>query len=144
MTTLTLTTDLDAEELRARVAGDVVFPCDPGWDEARRAWNLSADQRPGAVVYPESAEDVAAVVEYARLRGSRVAPQGPGHFAPARGALDSETLLLKTERMRTVEVDPARARVRAGAGVIWQEVIDAAAPHGLAALHGSAHDVGVV
>jgi FAD/FMN-containing dehydrogenase len=34
--------------------------------------------------------------------------------------------------------------VRAGAGVIWQEVVDAAAEHGLAALHGSAHDVGVV
>ena len=46
--------------------------------------------------------------------------------------------------MRSVEVDPNGARVRAGAGVIWQEVVDAAAEHGLAALHGSSHDVGVV
>jgi len=37
MTTLTLTSDIDAAELRARVEGDVVFPCDPGWDEARLA-----------------------------------------------------------------------------------------------------------
>jgi len=144
MTTLTLTSDLDAAELRARVEGEVVFPCDPGWDEARLAWNLAADQYPGAVVYPESAEDVAAIVSYARLRGYRVAPQGTGHNAAALGRLDPETILLKTERMRGVEVDPSRARARVDAGVIWQEVVDAAAEHGLAALHGSSHDVGVV
>ena len=144
MTTLTLTPDLDAAELRGQVAGDVVFPGDPGWDEARLAWNLAADQRPGVVVYAESAEDVAAVVTFARLRGYRVAPQGTGHNAAGLGQLDAETILLKTERMRSVEVDARAARVRAGAGVIWQEVVDAAAEHGLAALHGSSHDVGVV
>jgi FAD/FMN-containing dehydrogenase len=144
MTTLTLTADLDAAELRSRVAGTVVFPSDEGWDEARRAWNLAADQRPGAVVYAESAEDVAAVVELAARRGYRVAPQGTGHFAPALGRLDDETILLKTERMRGVEVDAEGRRVRVEAGVLWQEVVAAAAPHGLAALHGSAGDVGVV
>ena len=144
MTTLTLTTDIDAAELRARVSGDVVLPGDPSWDEARLAWNLAVDQRPGVVVFAESAEDVAAVVTFAKLRGYRVAPQGTGHNAAALGMLDAETILLKTERMRRVEVDPAAARVRADAGVIWQEVVDAAAEHGLAALHGSAHDVGVV
>ncbi len=144
MTTLTLTPDLDAAELRCAVAGDVVFPGDPGWDEARRAWNLAADQRPGVVVYAQSAEDVATVVRFARLRGYRVAPQGTGHNAAALGQLDAETILLRTERMRNVEVDVKGARVRAGAGVIWQEVVDAAAEHGLAALHGSSHDVGVV
>ena len=144
MTTLTLTPDLDAAELRSCVAGDVVFPGDPNWDEARRAWNLAADQHPGVVVYAESAEDVAAVVSFARMRGYRVAPQGTGHNAAGLGQLDAETILLKTERMRSVEVDANGARVRAGAGVIWQEVVDAAAEHGLAALHGSSHDVGVV
>ncbi|HSL65947.1 MAG TPA: FAD-binding oxidoreductase [Gaiellaceae bacterium] len=144
MTTLTLTPELRAAELRTRVAGTVVFPHEEGWDEARLAWNLHADQRPAAVVFAESAEDVAAVVAFARSRGYGVAPQGTGHFATALRGLDDETILLKTERMQRVEVDAAGRRVRAEAGVIWQQVIDAAAPHGLAALHGSAHDVGVV
>ncbi|HSC92062.1 MAG TPA: FAD-binding oxidoreductase [Gaiellaceae bacterium] len=144
MTTLTLTPELRAEELRTRIAGAVVCPTDEGWDEARLAWNLHADQRPAAVVHAESAEDVAAVVTYARSRGYRVAPQGTGHFAGALGALDDETILLKTDRMRAVEIDAPNARARAEAGVVWQQVVDAAAPHGLAALHGSAHDVGVV
>ena len=30
------------------------------------------------------------------------------------------------------------------AGTVWQEVLDALAPHGLAPLSGSSHDVGVV
>jgi hypothetical protein len=32
------------------VRGRVVLPDDAGWDEARRSWNLSVDQRAAAVV----------------------------------------------------------------------------------------------
>jgi FAD/FMN-containing dehydrogenase len=41
-------------------------------------------------------------------------------------------------------VDAERRIVRVGAGVLWQDVVEAAAAHGLAALHGSSPDVGVV
>jgi hypothetical protein len=37
-----------------------------GWDEARRAWQPGVDQRPAAVVYPESAQDVVSAVLSAR------------------------------------------------------------------------------
>src|SRR4051812_34099069 len=37
---------LDVTPLKDAVAGDVVTPADAGWDDARRAWNLAADQRP--------------------------------------------------------------------------------------------------
>ena len=32
--------------LRDLLDGEVVTPADPDWDEARRAWNLAADQQP--------------------------------------------------------------------------------------------------
>jgi FAD/FMN-containing dehydrogenase len=121
----------------------LVLPHDPGWNEARLAWNLSADQQPEAVALPESADDVIAVVRWARLRGLRVAPQGTGHNALPLGSL-AHTVLVKTERMRGVEIDPQAQIARVEAGVIWAEVSDAAAEHGLAALAGSAPDVGVV
>ena len=35
-------------------------PGDQDWDEARQAWNLAVDQRPVAVVFATSADDVAA------------------------------------------------------------------------------------
>ena len=46
--------------------------------------------------------------------------------------------------MRGVTIDPDARTARAEAGVIWIEVVEAAAEHGLAALAGSSPDVGVV
>ncbi len=121
----------------------LVFSSDDGWDDARRAWNLAVDQRPAAVALPATAQDVVAVVRYARERGLRVAGQGTGHNAGALGSLE-DTVLIKTHRMRGVEIDARERRARVEAGVLWQEVVGPAAEHGLAALHGSAGDVGVV
>lgn len=121
----------------------IVLPHDPSWDQARLAWNRVADQQPAAVALPESAKDVIAVVRWARERGLRVAPQGTGHNALPLGSL-AHTVLLKTERMRGIEIDIRRQRARVQAGVLWAEVTDAAAEHGLAALAGSSPDVGVV
>lgn len=121
----------------------IVLPHDPTWNQARLAWNLAADQQPAAVALPESAKDVIAVVRWARDRGLRVAPQGTGHSALPLGSL-AHTVLLKTERMRGIQIDIRRQRARVQAGVLWAEVTDAAAEHGLAALAGSSADVGVV
>lgn len=131
-----------ARGLPNRVAAPVVMPGDAEWDSARRAWNLAVDQQPAAVVSPESAEDVIAVVGFARERGLRVAPQGTGHGAAAMSSL-SDTVLLKTERMREIRVDPGARRVRVGAGALWADVTAVAGEHGLAALAGSSPDVGV-
>jgi FAD/FMN-containing dehydrogenase len=46
--------------------------------------------------------------------------------------------------MTSVEIDPDRRVARVGAGVLWLDVVEAANAHGLAALHGSSPDVGVV
>ena len=136
-------TGLDVGPLRNLLDGDAVAPGDVEWDEARLAWNLTVDQQPVAVVLPESAADVAATVAFAKAHGLRVAPQGTGHGAAALGDM-SDTILLKTERMRGVTIDRENRIARAEAGTIWIEVVEAAAKHGLAALAGSSSDVGVV
>ena len=132
-----------ASRLTSALPGKVVMPEDVHFDEARRAWNLTIDQRPAAVAFPESPQDVAAVVLFARDFCLRVAAQGTGHGAGPLGSLE-DTILLKTERMREVSVDPARRTARVQAGAVWLEVVEAAAQHGLAALAGSSPDVGVV
>jgi FAD/FMN-containing dehydrogenase len=133
----------DVRSLRARMNGELVVPGDESWDEARQAWNLATDQRPVAVAIVADAADVVEVVDFAREAGLRVAPQGTGHAAPAMGPL-TDTILLKTHRLRNVTVDPERRVARAEAGAIWIDVVEAAAEHGLAALAGSSPDVGVV
>ena len=126
------------------IAGRVVSPASPDWDEARLAWALSVDQQPAAVALPESVNDIVAVVVFANEHDLRVAPQGTGHNAhPLEGELES-SILLKTSRMRGVEIDTERAVARVEAGAIWSDVTAPAAEHGYAVLAGSSPDVGVV
>jgi FAD/FMN-containing dehydrogenase len=129
--------------LRALSTGAVVSPADSGYDEARAAWNLVADQRPAAVAIPENETDVAFAVAYARAAGLRVSVQGTGHNPLPLGDM-SGSLLIRTHRMRQVHVDPGNRRARVQAGAIWSDVAGLAGSHGLAALSGSSPDVGVV
>jgi FAD/FMN-containing dehydrogenase len=136
-------TDMLTRDDAALRPGLLVTPADAGWDEARAAWNLAVDQRPAAVALPESADDVVAVVRYALERDLRVAAQGTGHNARPLGDL-SGVVLVKTHRMRGVEIDADARIARAEAGALWKDVVGPAAEHGLAALSGSSPDVGVV
>jgi FAD/FMN-containing dehydrogenase len=64
----------------------ILTPDDPGWDQARRAWNLAVDQHPAALAVPRSAQDAVAAVNFARDHGLRVAAQGTG-TTPRRWAI---------------------------------------------------------
>jgi FAD/FMN-containing dehydrogenase len=121
----------------------VVGPGDPEWDQARRPWNFAHDQNPAFVAFPESAEDVVAIVEHARRNGLRVAPQGTGHNAGPLADLH-DTILLSTSRMKGVDIDAEGRRARVSAGTLWLEVTEPASELGLAPLAGSSIDVGVV
>ncbi|HEY8473397.1 MAG TPA: FAD-binding protein [Natronosporangium sp.] len=129
-------------DLRKRLAGELVLPGDPDWDLARSAWNLTADQRPAAVAIAATPDDVAAVVNAARAAGLRVAVQSTGHGAAPLTELGN-TVLLKTSRLRTLQIDAGARQAIAGAGCLWIEVTRPASAAGLAPLAGSSPDVGV-
>ena len=116
---------------------------DPGWDDARRAWNLAVDQHPAAVALPASVLEVVDVIRFARGHGLRVAAQGTGHNAAPLGSL-AGTILLKTSAMRGVSIDPGTKIATGEAGAVWADVVEAASGYGLAALAGTSPDVGVV
>ena len=115
----------------------MVVPGDETWDIVRQAWNLAADQQPAAIALPETAQDVVAGREL------RAPPTGCGWPARAPGTAPAPiqslegTVLVKTCRMRAVEIDAAGRSARAEAGAIWTDVTEPAAEHGLVALHGS-------
>jgi FAD/FMN-containing dehydrogenase len=125
------------------LTGEIVSPHQPEWDLARRAWNLAVDQRPAYVALPATAEDVVAVVAFARRHGLKLAPQGTGHNAAPIASLE-QTVLVSTQQMRGVEIDPVAQTARVQAGTLWLEVTEASTPHGLFPLSGSSPDVGVV
>ena len=127
---------MDAAELMvSQLHGAVLRPGDEGYDAARAAWNLNADQRPAVVVMAESAADILAAVRLARAEGLGVGVMATGHGVsmPPDGGV-----LVNTSRMTGVAGRPGGAH---GAGRGGGEVArrrSRGAEHGLAGLTGSA------
>ncbi|MET7392060.1 FAD-binding oxidoreductase [Dactylosporangium sp. NPDC005572] len=123
--------------------GRVVRPGDDAWDAARGTFNLLIDQSPEAIAFPADDREVAAVIAYAREHGLRVAPQATGHNPGPLGSL-AGTLILNTSALTGVSIDAGARRVRVGAAAKWEDVTPQLSELGLAALHGSSPDVGIV
>lgn len=113
------------------------------YDEAAAVFNLAAPAEPAAAVTARSAQDVRAAVRAARERGLAVRVHSTGHASGAVRPM-SGALLIRTRLDGAVEVDPERRIARIPAGATWGQVVDAVAPHGLSAPHGSAATVGAV
>ncbi|WP_016909554.1 FAD-binding oxidoreductase [Streptomyces xiaopingdaonensis] len=121
--------------------GPVLRPEDAGYDAERLGFNLALDDRPAVVVGAEEWRDVAAAVRYAAGSGLGVGVLATGHGVSVR--TDGQ-LLVATRRMRRVEVDASRRVARVEPGARWQDVVEAAAEHGLAPPSGSNPGVGAV
>ncbi|MET9485743.1 FAD-binding protein [Nocardia sp. NPDC006630] len=128
------------EQLRSAVRGRVLAPGDADFEQAVTPWNTAIAQRAAVVVEAADADDVAAVVRFARASGLAVATQPTGHGAT--GDIDT-AILLRTGRLDTVRIDAAQRLARVGAGANWGQVQAAAAEHGLTGLAGSNPVVGV-
>lgn len=122
----------------------VLTPEDPGYAEACLGWNLAARIRPAAVAAPTTVEELAQVIRTATASGLRIAPQSTGHHATALADVDfGAVMLLRLSRLTGVTIDARARTARVLGGTLWQDVLHAAGPHGLTALHGSAGDVSV-
>ena len=131
----------DVTSLAHDVDGAVLLPGDAGYAAECATFNTALPRRPAVVVAAASPADVSRAVRFAGERDlpAGVLATGHGTAQPGNGAL-----LVTTKRMHTVTIDPAARIARAEAGTRWHEVIDAAAPYGLAPLSGSSPQVGVV
>jgi FAD/FMN-containing dehydrogenase len=126
-----------------KAAATVYLPGDDEYDEARTVWAASTDLPAAAVAFPQTADEVGAIVRAAAENGLTVTPVGTGHNAyPLRDV--GNTVLVRMSRLDDIEIRPSTRIARVGAGAVWLPVVEAAAKHQLAGLHGSAVDVGVV
>jgi FAD/FMN-containing dehydrogenase len=118
-------------------------PGDDRYERGRQAFNLTIDQRPDYVVPARNERDVISAVQLAAKRGIRIAPQRTGHAASSLPTL-ANTILLRTDQLKGVEIDPHARTARVQAGARWADVVPAASELGLAALHGASPSVGIV
>ncbi|SDU79678.1 FAD/FMN-containing dehydrogenase [Microlunatus sagamiharensis] len=111
------------------------------YDALVSGFNLDLSVSPVAVVEAADAADVVALVRLAGEQGFGVGVRLTGHgLSPD---LDDQ-VMVHTRGLSELHVDAEGRWARVGAGVLWQQVLDVAAPHGLGAVAGSAPAVGVV
>jgi FAD/FMN-containing dehydrogenase len=127
--------------LQSQIQGQIIYPGDSEYEEARLAWNRSVNQHPALIVVSKNTADISTAVEYARENNLDVAVQSTGHGVtlPADGAL-----LLITSQLKDLHIDAAAQTAWIGAGLKWGEVLEQTQKVGLAPLLGSSPGVGVV
>jgi FAD/FMN-containing dehydrogenase len=131
-----------ATELAGKVSGSVLGPHDSRYDEVRAVHNGLVDKRPALIVRCRSTDDVAAALALARREGLEVSIRGGGHNVAGRAVTDGG-LMIDLAEMKSITVEPGQGTVTAGGGVIWGELNDAAAAHGLAVTGGAVSTTGI-
>ncbi|GIG00163.1 FAD-binding oxidoreductase [Catellatospora citrea] len=129
-----------ATRLAEQTVGPVLLPNDDGYDAECASYNLAIPQRPALVVGAAGIGDVQAAVRFAAEQCLPVAVMATGHSVLSSAG----AVLINTRRMDAVTIDAEARTARVEAGVRWQQVVEAAGKHGLAALNGAAPTVGVV
>jgi FAD/FMN-containing dehydrogenase len=118
-------------------------PGEPEYVRATAAYQLAVTVDPVGAFVARSVADVVRAVGVACSARLPIQATTTGH-AMGRGAPVSGSLLLRPEIEAPVQVDVDARTARVPAGKRWQDVVSEAAPHGLAALHGSSPTVGVI
>jgi FAD/FMN-containing dehydrogenase len=129
-------------DLAGVVSGSVLGPQDADYDAARAVHNGLIDRRPALIVRCRTTSDVAAALALARRTGLEVSIRGGGHNVAGRAVTDGGVMIDLAE-MRGIAIDPVRGTATAGGGVIWAELNDAAAEHGLAVTGGVISTTGI-
>jgi FAD/FMN-containing dehydrogenase len=128
--------------LRRQFGGQVLTASDEGYDVARRVWNAMIDRRPGAVVRPRNAADVASAVSFARDQGLPLSIRGGAHSVAGMSTCDGG-IVIDFSSMKAIAVDVEKRTARAEAGLRWAEFDKATQAHGLATTGGTVGDTGI-
>jgi FAD/FMN-containing dehydrogenase len=135
------TLETAAHDLRAEMQGRVVLPDEEAYPSVRRVWNGAVTYRPAMFALCEGITDVQAAVRVARAHNLPLSVLGGGHDWAGRGLRDGG-LVIDLTSMRQVQVDPL-AKVATVAGGAKCRDVNAAVPHGLAAVTAGSGPVGM-
>ncbi len=128
--------------LQSQLRGEVLQPSDESYDKARKVWNGMIDKKPALIVRCASADDVVAVVSFARENGILLAVRGGGHNVAGTAVADGG-LVVDLSPMKGVQVDPERHTVRAEGGVTIGELDEETQKFGLATPMGVVSETGI-
>ncbi|GMV46721.1 MAG: oxidoreductase [Pseudomonadota bacterium] len=125
-------TDAAVQALRAALGDDGVLTGEAIPERCHTDWSGHAPARPAALLRPRSTAEVSRALAICNEHGQGVVPQG-GRTGMAGGAVPRpEDVVLSLERLNRIEeLDPAASTMTVQAGVLLEQVQQAAAEAGL-------------
>src|SRR5580765_2326861 len=129
-------------DLSGEICGSVLGPQDAGYNAARAVHNGLVDRRPAVIVRCRTTNDVVAALAFARRMRLEVSVRGGGHNVAGRAVTDGGVMIDLAE-MKAIAIDPDRAIATAEGGVLWGELNDTAAKHGLGVTGGAVSGTGI-
>ena len=70
---------MSTHQLQQELTGGLLLPDDPRYEQIRRGWNRTIDQRPALILLAHNAQDIALGLRYAREAGLGISVQLTGH-----------------------------------------------------------------
>ncbi|WP_423066727.1 FAD-binding oxidoreductase [Devosia sp. CN2-171] len=128
--------------LPAGIAGTVITPDHPDYDQARTVTYGDMFKRPGLIVRVSGPDDIATAIAYARDNGLELAVRSGGHSGAGFSSTEGG-LVIDVRDLKGIDIDPDNKTVWASAGVTAVELTEALTPHKLIVGFGDAGTVGV-
>lgn len=122
--------------------GQLIFPEDDAYDEARRSWNGLFDKHPAAIARCSNLSDVVKAVNFVRENGMIFSVRGGGHDYAGNSACD-DGLIIDLSQMNNVEIDAENKTAFVEGGATIGKFDRAAQQHGLATPTGTVSTVGI-
>jgi FAD/FMN-containing dehydrogenase len=116
--------------LRSAVAGRVIGPDDPGYDEARTVFYGGFDRRPAVIIRAADPSDVARVVSLAVETGLALAIRSGGHSLAGHSVCDGG-IVVDLSEMKALDIDSQERTAWAETGLTAGEYSTAAGAQGL-------------
>jgi FAD/FMN-containing dehydrogenase len=129
-------------EFRNSLRGQLLFPGEPAYEEARKIHNAMIDRHPAVIVRCMGVADVMAAVKFARSQGIRTSVRGTGHNVAGISLCD-DGLVIDLSAMKGIHVNPMALTARVEPGVTWGEMNHDLQAFGLAATGGYVGTTGV-
>lgn len=101
--------------------GELLFPRDGEYEQARQVWNGMIDKYPAIIARCSGVADVVTAVNFAREQELLVAVRGGGHNVAGTAVCDGGIVIDLSER-NGVRVDPSERTVRAEGGATLGDV----------------------
>jgi FAD binding domain/Berberine and berberine like len=133
---------LSIPDLRGAFTGRVIAPGDAGYDDLRTIFGGGFDARPGVIIRPADASDVAKVVKLARETGLPLAVRCGGHSGAGHSTTEGG-IVLDLRDLKSLDVNTAERTAWAGSGLTAAEYSASVGAHGLATGFGDTGSVGI-